>query len=83
MKGDSDELYPEHCNSWEKIVDASKKVNANFEYVELLILIVLQAGFREGASIAREENYQQFFDIGYKEGFKNAFELGKLKAQIR
>lgn len=37
---------------------------------------------REGISDGRESSFQEHFDIGFREGFKNGFALAKYKGLL-
>lgn len=42
----------------------------------------LQLGYREGLMDGKESAYQQYFDIGYEDGFRNGHMLGLQKGKI-
>ncbi|KAJ8981351.1 hypothetical protein NQ317_002888 [Molorchus minor] len=41
-----------------------------------------KVGLREGILDGRDTNFQEHFDIGYKEGFQNGYALGKYKGSL-
>lgn len=47
------------------------------------VTTIFQAGYKDGAFDGRGAQFQRDFDVGYAEGFKNGFFLGKTKGLNR